>query len=304
METQDTEKFEKAFTSSNWTSIEDSNAAAAAGKRGRGGSPFPSPTRKSVSPQRKTTRRSPSPSPERKSKRSPSPSPERNTTRRSPSMSPERDARKRSPSASPRNENTGGKEIRMSDGTLAGLQSGQQIKQQIERARREEERLLNANRIEKQETVYRDKTGKKVDMVAQKAEMLAERRRKEAQEEAQMEWGKGLVQKKEAQNRAKRLQDEKNAHLAVYADDRERNEDLMEKVRWGDAMASMVKKKKKGRKVVYQGPAPAPNRFGILPGYRWDGIDRSNGFELKLFRSKHAFMENKKEFQRWATEDM
>ena len=54
----------------------------------------------------------------------------------------------------------------------------------------------------------------------------------------------------------------------------------------------------------YKGPAPEPNRFGIRPGYRWDGVDRGNGFERKYFQSISKKKAVSSEAYKWSTEDM
>ena len=80
--------------------------------------------------------------------------------------------------------------------------------------------------------------------------------------------------------------------LTRTVDDRDREDLLKEREREDDPMAEYMKKKKekihgKSRRFPqYKGPQPPPNRYGITPGYRWDGVDRSNGFEKKQKNSK------------------
>lgn len=144
-----------------------------------------------------------------------------------------------------------------------------------------------------QETVYRDASGRKIDIKAAKAEAARQKRAMEEREAQKMEWGKGLVQREEQEKRRLELEKQKTRGFARYADDKDLNEELKAQDRWNDPAAAFLtvsmsfvkffyssssyimlqKKTSKGpRKPQYSGPPPPPNRFGIKPGYRWDGV--------------------------------
>lgn len=131
-------------------------------------------------------------------------------------------------------------------------------------------------------TVFRDNTGKVIDVGAYKTK---EEKRRAENEEMLAQWGSGLVQKAEKRTLADRLAEEFGKPFSRYEIDQDADEELRKKDRFGDPFAIFGGKKKaktdESDECVFQGT----NRFGIQPGKRWDGVDRSNGFEVKYMNA-------------------
>jgi pre-mRNA-splicing factor CWC26 len=175
-----------------------------------------------------------------------------------------------------------------------GLLTSKQLKKRLPKAAASKTELTQEEIAAAQETVYRDASGRKVDMAAEKAEAARKKREAEEKEAKKMEWGKGLVQREEQEKRREELQSMRNQQFARTVDDAALNEDMKAQERWNDPAAQFLsvslvilcyyasadlrnhelqKKKSKGpKKPEYTGPPPPPNRFGIKPGYRWDGV--------------------------------
>uniref|UniRef100_A0A8C6GY80 BUD13 homolog n=1 Tax=Mus spicilegus TaxID=10103 RepID=A0A8C6GY80_MUSSI len=160
------------------------------------------------------------------------------------------------------------------------------------------------------ETVFRDKSGRKRNLKLERLEQRRKAEKDSERDELYAQWGKGLAQSRQQQQNIEDAMKEMQKPLARYIDDEDLDRMLREQEREGDPMANFIKKNKakenKNKKVKprYSGPAPPPNRFNIWPGYRWDGVDRSNGFEQKRF----ARLASKKAVEelayKWSVEDM
>ncbi|KAF2457921.1 Pre-mRNA-splicing factor of RES complex-domain-containing protein [Lineolata rhizophorae] len=181
----------------------------------------------------------------------------------------------------------------MDSGAKAGLQSAADVAAQVRRKREAERRAFEAQggaaTGKGQETIYRDASGRVVNVAMKRAEQRRKAEEEEQKKREQEEQAKGDVQRLEKEKRRQDLKEARTLTVARYADDVELNRELKERERWNDPAAGFLAKKERksatGRP-LYAGPA-APNRYGIRPGHRWDGVDRSNGFEREYFKAQN-----------------
>ena len=225
---------------------------------------------------------------------------------------------------------------RMSSGARAGLQTAADTEAMVLEAQRRKDIEMKAAKLNKkknkdqpdqaEETVYRDATGRRIDVSMKRAEARAAELEKLRQERKEKEDAMGEVQKREKEERKEKLEEAKFLTVARHADDEEMNEELKGVIRWDDPMAAYMMKKQEeegggggratgrsvtegdggggrgARRKVYQGAAP-PNRYGITPGWRWDGVDRSNGFEKEWFQARGRKARNENLDYQWQMDE-
>lgn len=182
----------------------------------------------------------------------------------------------------------------MESGAHAGLQTAEQVTAQLKRKQEAEHKRFLAEGMERSgkgsETIYRDASGRIINVAMKRAEARKKADEEAAKAIAQTEAQKGDVQRAERARRKEAVKEAKFMPLARYVDDVELNEELKEKDRWNDPAAQFLRKTKKEKSVTgkpfYSGPF-MPNRYGIRPGHKWDGVDRGNGFEKEYFAANN-----------------
>ena len=132
-------------------------------------------------------------------------------------------------------------------------------------------------------------------------------------------WGKGLKQIEEKQKRLAEEEYEMSKPLARYKDDEDLDAHLREQELVDDPMLEYFRQRKKENdhrqqfeetgeiwaipKYECKVPPPA-NRFNIWPGYRWDGVDRSNHWEQKILAKKAEKNAAQEEAYKYSSIDM
>lgn len=199
---------------------------------------------------------------------------------------------------------------KMQDGSSAGLQSASEVKKALEKHKKDELAALKSegrSSLSKKnlETVYRDATGRRIDLTLRRQEAQREAKLKAAKEREAFLEQNGDVQRAQKQKEREMLDEARFLPLTRTIDDEEMNKQLKEKDRWNDPASKFLSKPKNAKSVsgkpLYNGPA-APNRYGIRPGHRWDGVDRGNGWEARRFKALNSTTRNRELNYSWQTD--
>lgn len=198
---------------------------------------------------------------------------------------------------------------KMGDGTHAGLQSAADVTRQFEKRKKEEAAAWarDAGKSGKgEETVYRDATGRRIDLSMRRQDAKRELEAKAKKEKEEEDLQKGDVQLAARSARREALEDAKFMPVARGVDDVEMNDEMKGQDRWNDPAMEFLETKKKGRsksgKPLYEGSA-MPNRYGIRPGHKWDGVDRGNGWEGERFKALNRKQRNKELNFEWQMDE-
>ncbi|EWC44226.1 hypothetical protein DRE_06971 [Drechslerella stenobrocha 248] len=194
----------------------------------------------------------------------------------------------------------------MESGARAGLQSAAQVSAAMQKKRARELADFKAANAEDagkgKETIYRDASGRIVNIAMQRAEARRKLQEEEAKQQAHKEMNKGVVQLAQAEQNRQLLRDAKFIKLARHADDEDMNRELKEKELWNDPAMGWLKSKSDRPSAAgfprYKGPF-APNRYAIPPGHRWDGVDRGNGTEALFFRKSNERKDRAQQEYAW-----
>ncbi|CAL1273407.1 unnamed protein product [Larinioides sclopetarius] len=198
-------------------------------------------------------------------------------------------------------------------GLKAGLQNAATLRKETQDLREREKKQINQlDEVlsgRNAETVVRDrKSGKKRDFDGEYLEKLEKEKKQAELQQKYAQWGKGIEQSESQHQKLSEDLYESTKPLARYQGDEDLEEQLKARIHDDDPMAEYIKKKKKkeisSEFPEYKGPPPPPNRFGIKPGYRWDGVDRSNGFEKKYFEKLSNSKAVQEEAYLWSVQDM
>jgi len=193
----------------------------------------------------------------------------------------------------------------MSSGLKVGLVSGKELKDEAAKIRAERKAAIEAAPDEETgknaTTVYRSKaTGAKITR-EEFVEQSKKKKRKKLSDypEQELEWGGGLKQGVNEEEERAEVERIAAQPFARFEPDEKYTKELQEKLAWNDPMAKFkddpdafgpgAKATEGEKKAKPKCPhTPWMNRFGILPGYRWDGKVRGNEFEKKFLQTKNA----------------